>query len=418
MDNIIEDLKFRGLIHQSTNLDSLEEKIKKEKITLYVGFDPSADSLHVGNLLPLLTLRRFQEAGHDVIALAGGGTGLIGDPSGKSEERNLNPEDQVEEWTENIREQIEKLIDFDSNNAEMVNNYDWLGNIKAISFLRDIGKNFSINSMLAKESVKSRLELGISFTEFSYQILQSYDFLKLFRDKNCKLQIGGSDQWGNITAGVDLIRRVEGEEVYGLTVPLVVNSDGTKFGKTAGNAIWLDLDKTSPYQFYQFWINTSDDDVIKFLKYFTFLSKEDIEELEKQVKENPAERKAQKVLARETTTLIHGEEKAKQAEKISQALFYGNIKDLSKSEIKMGFQDVPSYNVEGEDKLELVDFLKEAGVVSSKRQAREDVKNGAIYINGEKQEEVNRILKKDDRLYDKYLVIRRGKKKYYLLKWS
>jgi len=420
MDNkkdIIEDLEFRGLVNQSTNLESLKKEVRKNSITLYVGFDPTADSLQVGNLLPLLTLKRFQEAGHNVIALAGGATGLIGDPSGKSEERQLNPEDQVKKWVKNIKGQIGKIVDLNKKGSYLVNNYDWFGKIDVISFLRGAGKHFSVSSMIAKDSVKSRIESGISFTEFSYQVLQAYDFLNLFEKYNCRLQIGGSDQWGNISAGVSLIRRVKGEEVYGLTIPLVTKSDGSKFGKSAGGkTIWLDPKKTSPYEFYQFWFNVEDEQVIKFLKYFTFLSKKEIKELEEEVKNNSSGRKAQKVLAREVTNFLHGKEALARSERISEILFYGRIKELKEKEIKEAFDEVSSYEIKGRSSVNLVDILVEAGVVSSKRQAREDIKNGAIYINGEALNEERELFSKE-RLYNKYLVIKRGKRKYHLLRW-
>ncbi|HZI95846.1 MAG TPA: tyrosine--tRNA ligase, partial [Candidatus Paceibacterota bacterium] len=322
--DILDDLKFRGLINQASNLDGLRKEINKGKISLYCGFDPTADSLHIGNLVPILTLKRLQIAGHQPIALVGGGTGLIGDPSGKKEERVLNPDEVVEKWSNACKTQLEQFLDFKSkdNPALMANNYDWLGKIKAIDFLRDIGKYFTVSYMLAKESVKARLESGISFTEFNYMVLQAYDFLNLFEKYNCKLQIGGSDQWGNITAGIDLIKKKEGGEVYGLTVPLVSKADGTKFGKTETGTIWLDSKKTTPYQFYQFWINADDKDVIQYLKYFTFLSKEEIENLEKKVQKNPEERESQKVLANKVTSLVHGEKISEFAEKISQKLFY------------------------------------------------------------------------------------------------
>jgi tyrosyl-tRNA synthetase len=415
--DIIEDLEFRGLINQSTNLESLRKETRKKSITLYVGFDPTADSLQVGNLLPLLTLKRFQEAGHNIIVLAGGATGLVGDPSGKSEERRLNPEDQVKKWVKNIKGQIGKIVDLNKKGSYLVNNYDWFGKIDVISFLRDVGKHFSVSSMIAKDSVKSRIESGISFTEFSYQVLQAYDFLNLFEKYNCRLQIGGSDQWGNISAGVSLVRRVKGEEVYGLTIPLVTKSDGSKFGKSAGGkTIWLDPKKTSPYEFYQFWFNVEDEQVIKFLKYFTFLSEEKIKNLEKEVKNNPSERKAQRMLAREVTGFLHGEKAIARSEKISEILFYGRIKELKEKEIKEAFDEVSSYEIKGKDNINLVDVLVEAGVVSSKRQAREDIKNGAIYINGEVVNEERKLSPKE-RLYNKYLVIRRGKRKYHLLRW-
>jgi tyrosyl-tRNA synthetase len=419
--NLLEDLKFRGLINQVTDEEGLEKLINEEKITLYSGFDPTADSLHIGHLLPILTLRRFQLAGHRPIALVGGATGLIGDPSGKKSERTLNSQEIVEQWSQRIKDQLSRFLDFESeeNPAIIANNYDWIGKLDVISFLRDVGKNFGINYMLAKETVQSRIETGISYTEFSYMILQALDFLTLYKEKNCKLQIGGSDQWGNITAGLELIRKnVEDAKAYGLTIPLVTKADGTKFGKTEGGAVWLDKEKTSPYEFYQFWINTDDRDVIKYLKYFTFLSKEEIEQLEKEVQEAPERRVAQKRLAEEVTKLVHGEEALKQAIKISEALFSGSISDLSAEEIKQGFKDVPSYEYKGEVEIGLVDLLVMSKISPSKRQAREDISNGAIYVNGERTQDLNRVITKDDRIEGQFTVIRRGKKKYFLIKYS
>ncbi len=414
--NIIEDLEFRGLINQSTDLGVLKKALEKP-ITLYAGFDPTADSLHVGSLLLVLTLRRFQEAGHKPIVLVGGATGLIGDPSGKTAERPLSPAKKVKEWAGDIKNQLEQFLDFGFDKAQLVNNYDWLSEMKIIPFLRDIGKNFSVNSMIAKESVKKRLETGISFTEFNYQVLQACDYLNLFEKYGCRLQIGGSDQWGNITAGVDLIRRVKREEVYALSIPLVTKADGTKFGKTETETVWLSSKKTTPYEFYQFWINIDDREVVKLLKYFTFLSQEKIEKLGQQVKDNPAEREAQRVLAREVTEITHGKEATARAEKISDALFYGNIRELNKEEIKEGFKNVSSYEIKNKNELELVELLVEAGVVSSKRQAREDIKNGAIYINGKQEMDTGKILQFSDRLFGEYIVIRRGKRSYYVIRW-
>jgi tyrosyl-tRNA synthetase len=413
--NILEDLKFRGLIHQSTDIDELEKRLENS-IVLYAGFDPTSDSLHVGNLLQIVLLKRFENYGHKPLALVGGATGLIGDPSGRSTERQLNEDGIVKNWSKKIKNQLGKFLDFD-NKSELVNNYDWLGNLNIIHFLRDVGKNFSVNSMIAKESVKARLEAGISFTEFSYQILQSYDYLNLFKTKNCVLQIGGSDQWGNITAGVDLVRRVEGKQVFGLTAPLITKPDGTKFGKTAGGAVWLDSKKTSPYNFYQFWINVSDEQVVQLLKFFTFLSYDEINRLEKEVKNNPAEREAQKVLASELTKFVHGEDNLEKAKKISEILFSGDIEKLNKDELEQAFGGVPSYDLDVSE-INLIDLLKEAEIVSSKRQAREDVQNGAIYVNGKVEDGLDKIITKDDRMHDKYLIIRRGKKKYFLIKWN
>jgi tyrosyl-tRNA synthetase len=418
MMDILQDLEFRGLLYQVTDYDELRERLSSGPVSLYVGFDPTADSLHIGHLLPLLGLRRFQLAGHKPIALVGGGTGLIGDPSGKSSERGLNPEELVEEWTTKIRAQLERFLDFDlcKNPARIANNYDWLGKQQIINFLRDVGKYFPISYMLSKDAVKSRLATGISYTEFSYMILQSYDFLRLNEDYGCEMQAGGSDQWGNITAGIDLIRRVSNKKAYGLTFPLVTKSDGAKFGKTESGAVWLDPLKTTPYQFFQFWINTDDRDVIKFIKYFTFLSPEEISDLEKEVEHNPGKREAQRVLAREVTALVHGKDAMLRAEKISQALFYGNVKNLSGDEIEEGLKDVPSITIE-EKEIGLVDLLITAGVSPSKRQAREDIRNRAIYINDQCSTDVNRTLGFADRLREKYTIIRRGKKNYFLVKW-
>ncbi|MGM7682149.1 tyrosine--tRNA ligase [Cytobacillus sp. Hm23] len=419
--NLIEDLQFRGLINQITDEDGLKQHLNEEIVKLYCGFDPTADSLHIGNLLPILVLKRFQLAGHQPIALVGGGTGLIGDPSGRSSERSLNTEDVVIEWSNRIKQQLSRFLDFESgeNKALLANNFDWIGKLDVVSFLRDVGKNFGINYMLAKDSVQSRIESGISFTEFSYMILQSLDFLHLYKEQNCKLQIGGSDQWGNITAGLELIRKSSDEEekAFGLTIPLVTKADGTKFGKTAGGAIWLDKEKTSPYEFYQFWINSDDRDVINFLKYFTFLSKDQIEQLEQELCDAPEQRTAHKALAEEVTKLVHGGEALNQAIKISSALFNGEISSLTAEEIKQGFKDVPSYDFEGEAEVGLVDLLVMSKISPSKRQAREDIKNGAIYINGERTQEIDRVITNTDRIEGQFTVIRRGKKKYFLIKY-
>lgn len=418
--DLLNELEWRGLINQVTDREGLEKLLAEETVSLYCGFDPTADSLHIGSLLPILTLRRFQLAGHRPIALVGGATGLIGDPSGKKSERTLNAKEVVVQWSEKIKEQLSRFLDFDAeaNPAIIANNYDWIGELDVISFLRDVGKHFGLNYMLAKESVQSRIETGISFTEFSYMILQSFDFLKLYQNEKCKLQIGGSDQWGNITAGLELIRKIEEEaKAFGLTIPLVTKADGTKFGKTESGTIWLDKEKTSPYEFYQFWINTDDRDVIKYLKYFTFLTKEQIAELEKQLQEAPEKRAAQKALAEEVTKLVHGEEALRQAVKISEALFSGSVANLTADEIRQGFKDVPSFEYEGEE-VPLVELLVMSGVVSSKRQAREDLANGAIYVNGERVQDVNKVLTRDDRIEGQFTVIRRGKKKYHVIRYK
>ncbi|TVY08713.1 tyrosine--tRNA ligase [Paenibacillus cremeus] len=417
--DLIKDLEFRGLVNQMTDREGLTKKLAEEPISLYVGFDPTADSLHIGSLLPILVLRRFQLAGHKPIALVGGGTGLIGDPSGKANERTLNTSDVVAQWSEKLKLQLSRFLDFEAagNPAQMVNNYDWLGDLNVIGFLRDIGKNFTVNYMLAKDSVDSRLEKGISFTEFSYMILQAYDFLRLSEDRGCSLQIGGSDQWGNITAGLELIGKTTERQAFGLTMPLVTKSDGTKFGKTEGGTIWLDATKTSPYQFYQFWINTDDNDVVKFLKYFTFMSPSEIEELERQVKEAPEKREAQRVLAKAVTQLVHGEEAALSAIKISEVLFSGNVQTLSGSEIEEAFKDVPSTEVSGSAEIGLIDLLLEVKAAPSKRQARQDIESGAVSINGTKVTELDKVLQEGDRLEGRYVVIRRGKRNYYLVKF-
>ncbi|WP_368985515.1 tyrosine--tRNA ligase [Caldifermentibacillus hisashii] len=415
--DLLEDLQYRGLINQITDEEGLKKLLAEESVKLYCGFDPTADSLHIGHLLPILILRRFQLAGHKPIALVGGATGLIGDPSGKKAERTLNAKETVENWVESIKGQLSRFLDFDSkeNPAIMANNYDWTGKMDVITFLRDVGKNFGLNYMLAKDTVQSRLETGISFTEFSYMILQSLDFLKLYETENCRLQIGGSDQWGNITAGLELIRKTHEEaKAFGLTVPLVTKADGTKFGKTEGNAVWLDPEKTTPYEFYQFWINTDDRDVVNYLKYFTFLSHEEIEELAKATAEQPEKRLAQKALAEDVTKLVHGEAALKQAIRISEALFSGNIKELNGAEIEQGFKDVPSFtNTEAE--ANLVELLVAAKISPSKRQAREDIQNGAIYINGDRVTDVQYVLGDSDKIEGKFTIIRRGKKKYYLI---
>lgn len=416
---LLEELSWRGLVYQQTDEEGIETLLNKEEVKIYCGADPTADSLHIGHLLPYLTLRRFQEAGHRPIVLVGGGTGMIGDPSGKSEERVLQTEAQVDKNVRGIQQQMEQLFDFNVENGPiLVNNYDWLSQISLIEFLRDYGKHVGVNYMLGKDSIQSRLENGISYTEFTYTILQAIDFGHLNRVHDCKLQIGGSDQWGNITSGIELMRRMYGvTEVYGFTIPLVTKADGKKFGKSESGTIWLDPEKTSPYEFYQFWINTSDDDVIKFLKYFTFLSKTDIEALEKSVVEEPHLRKAQTTLAEEVTRFIHGNDALAEAQRISQALFKGDLKSLSAEEIKAGFKDVPQVTLSNET-TNIVDALVETKISSSKRQAREDITNGAIYINGERQQDLAYTLSSDDRYDDTFTIIRRGKKKYFMVNYQ
>ena len=414
---ILEDLEYRGLLFQETDRDGLTRALEQGPLCLYIGFDPTADSLHIGNLLAILILRRFQLAGHKPIALVGGATGLIGDPSGKKQERALNPRDTVRAWTRKIESQLARFIDFDAPNnpARVVNNYDWTASMGVIDFLRDVGKHFSINTMLNRESVAMRLETGLSFTEFSYMLLQANDFLELFTQYGCRLQVGGSDQWGNIVAGVDLIRRVTGGEAYGFTIPLVVQSDGTKFGKSEGNAVWLDAEKTSVYHFYQFWLNTADADVIRFLRYFTFLSPAEIAGLERAVAEQPDARLAQRVLAEQVTTLVHGQAAAERAQRLSAMLFAGDIKRLTREEVHEVFAGVPSTTVSAGQPLDIVSVLVASGASSSRRQAREDVAGGAITVNGDKITDRERRFSAEELIAGRFLVIRRGRRHYFLV---
>ncbi|MCY1570813.1 tyrosine--tRNA ligase [Staphylococcus pettenkoferi] len=416
---LIEELKWRGLIYQQTDEAGIEELLNKEQVTLYCGADPTADSLHIGHLLPFLTLRRFQEHGHRPIVLIGGGTGMIGDPSGKSEERTLQTEEQVQHNVEGISQQMHRLFEFGTEKgAVLVNNKDWLSQISLIDFLRDYGKHVGVNYMLGKDSIQTRLENGISYTEFTYTILQAIDFGHLNRELNCKVQVGGSDQWGNITSGIELMRRMYGQtEAYGLTIPLVVKADGKKFGKTEGGSVWLDPEKTSPYEFYQFWINTTDDDVIKFLKYFTFLDQDEIAKLEQSLEEAPHLREAQKALAENVTRFIHGQEALDDAIRISQALFSGDLKSLSADELRAGFKDVPHVTL-SKDTTNLVEAIVETGISSSKRQAREDISNGAIYINGKREQDLKYELSDEDKIEGEFTILRRGKKKYFMVTYE
>lgn len=419
MNELIEDLKYRGIIYQMTDEEKISELMNKEQLSLYCGADPTADSLHIGHLVPFLTMRRFQEYGHRPIVLIGGGTGMIGDPSFKSEERKLQTEAQIDDNVQGIKKQMEQIFDFsDENGAILVNNKEWLQNISLISFLRDYGKHVSLNYMLGKDAIQSRLETGISYTEFTYTILQAIDFGHLNKEYNCKMQIGGSDQWGNITSGLDLMRRMYGEtEAEGMTIPLITKADGKKFGKTESGNIWLDRQYTSPYEFYQFWINQSDADVIKFLKLFTFLSRKEIEALEGAVSDEPHLRKAQKRLAEEITAFIHGAEALEEAQKITEALFNGEIKSLATEQVRDVFKDVPSASYTETD-MNLVKVLVNTGVSPSRRQAREDITNGAIYINGERQQDVNYELQDSDKLDGSFTVVRRGKKKYHMIQYT
>ena len=412
--NLIEDLRWRGLLAQTTDEKALLEALNKPT-TLYVGFDPTAPSLHAGNLVVLLVLRRFQLAGHNPIALVGGATGLVGDPSGKSEERTLNSSEIVEEWVSRIRTQVSAFLDFDApkNPAAVVNNLDWTSPLSAIEFLRDIGKHFSVNQMLSKDSVSARLESGgISYTEFSYQVLQSYDFLELYRRNNCTLQIGGSDQWGNIVAGLDLIRRVEQGSGHALTVPLLMKADGTKFGKTAGGSVWLDPEMTSPYAFFQFWLNSDDKDVINFLKVFSFKSHAEITELEKSHSENPGLREAHRALARELTSLVHTEETTQRVEAAARALFgQGELSELDEATLASALAELPRTTVSSSEEIPTwVDLLAATGVVESKSAARRIVKEGGAYLNNVKISGEDFRPSKSDFLCGKYAILRKGKR--------
>ena len=412
--NLLEDLRWRGLLAQSTDEAALLESLKKP-ITLYVGFDPTAPSLHVGNLVVLLVLRRFQLAGHTPIALVGGATGLVGDPSGKNEERTLNSTEIVEGWVSRIRTQVSAFLDFNEvkNKAIVVNNLDWTSPLSAIEFLRDIGKHFSVNQMLSKDSVSARLEAGgISYTEFSYQVLQSYDFLELFRRNNCTLQLGGSDQWGNIVAGLDLIRRVEQGSGHALTVPLLTKADGTKFGKTAGGSVWLDPAMTSPYAFFQYWLNTDDKDVINFIKVFSFKSHAEITALENAHKENPGLREAHRALARELTALVHSQATTDRVEAAAKALFgQGDLTELDEETLAGALAELPRTTVAKGDAIPTwVDLLAATGVVDSKSAARRIVKEGGAYLNNEKISGEDFAPAKSDFLCGKYAVLRKGKR--------
>ena len=415
--NIFEELKERGLVFQTTDEEALVKALTEGQVSYYTGYDPTADSLHLGHLVAILTSRRLQMAGHKPYALVGGATGLIGDPSFKDAERSLQTKETVDGWVVKIQNQLSRFLDFENgdNKAVMVNNYDWFGNISFIDFLRDVGKYFTVNAMMSKESVKKRIETGISYTEFAYQIMQGYDFYELNDKYNVTLQIGGSDQWGNMTAGTELLRRKADKTGHVMTVPLITDATGKKFGKSEGNAVWLDADKTSPYEMYQFWLNVMDDDAVRFLKIFTFLSLDEIAEIEKEFNAARHERLAQKVLAREVVTLVHGEEAYKEALKITEQLFAGNIKSLSAKELKLGLNNVPNYAVSDNDNRNIVEMLVAAKISPSKRQAREDVQNGAIYINGERIQDLNYALSDDDKIDNELTVIRRGKKKYFVL---
>jgi len=420
--NLIKQLQERGLVAQVTDEEALAERLAQGPIALYCGFDPTADSLHLGHLVPLLCLKRFQDAGHKPVALVGGATGLIGDPSFKAAERKLNTSDTVNEWVEKIRHQVAPFLDFDcgSNSAIAANNYDWFGSMNVLTFLRDIGKHFSVNQMINKEAVKQRLnrdDQGISFTEFSYNLLQGYDFACLNERHDVVLQIGGSDQWGNITSGIDLTRRMHQNQVFGLTVPLITKSDGTKFGKTEGGAVWLDAKKTSPYKFYQFWINTADADVYRFLKFFTFLSLDEINALEEEDKNSGKAPRAQYVLAEMVTRLVHGDDGLVAAQRITQSLFSGALSDLTEQDLAQLAQDgMPGVELEsGQD---LQQALVDSELAPSRGQARKLIDAKSVSINGSLQTNAEYAFSDGDRLYGKYTFLRRGKKNYSLISWK
>ena len=432
MNPLIADLQARGLIAQTTDIDQLSALLDDNRVALYCGFDPTADSLHIGHLLPVLALRRFQQAGHTPIALVGGATGMIGDPSFKAAERSLNTPETVKGWVASIRAQLEPFLSFEGANAAiMANNADWFAGMNCLDFLRDIGKHFSVNAMLNKESVKQRIDrddVGISFTEFAYTLLQSYDFAELNKRHGARLQIGGSDQWGNITNGIDLTRRLNQQQVFGLTLPLVTKADGTKFGKTEGGAVWLNAKKTSPYQFYQFWLKVADADVYKFLKYFTFLSVAEIDAVEEKDKSSGAKPEAQRILAEETTRLIHGEEALKAAQRITESLFAEDQSSLTESDFEqLALDGLPAFEVSGS--LNAVEALVKTGLAQSNKEARGFVSGKAILINGQaaEQNNPNHVAERPDDAYlltdahkrfGKYTILRRGKRNHALLVWQ
>ncbi|MDK8239166.1 tyrosine--tRNA ligase [Gemella morbillorum] len=417
MSNLLEELKYRDLVYQQTDEEGIKKLLETESVSIYCGTDPTGDSLHVGHLLPFLTLKRFAKYGHKPVVLVGGGTGIIGDPSGRSEERQLQSLETIAENAKKLENQLRNIFRGDEN-IEFVNNGDWLGKMSMIEFLRDYGKLINVNYMLAKDSVSSRLENGLSFTEFSYTLLQGIDYAYLNEHHGVKMQLGGSDQWGNITTGLEIMRKLRGDvEAYGFTIPLMLKSDGTKFGKSTGGAVWLDPEKTTPYEFYQFWFNTADNDTISAIKKFTFLEKEEIEKLEESLAKEPHLRLAQKALAEELVKIVHGEAALESALNITKALFSGNIKELTLDELKVAVKGMPKAQLPKDD-INIVDFLVESGVVTSKRQAREDVNNGAISINGDKVTDLAFTVDSSSRLEDSFTVVRRGKKNYKLVEYK
>ena len=422
--NLIEELRWRGMVQDI--IPGTEEQLQKEMTTAYIGFDPTADSLHIGSLVPILLLLHFQKAGHKPIALVGGATGMVGDPTGKSEERTLLNEKQLEQNINGIRKQLTRHLDFDSNKpnaAELVNNYDWFKEISFIEFLRDVGKHITVNYMMSKDSVKKRIEgdTGISYTEFAYQLMQGYDFYWLFKNKNCKMQMGGSDQWGNITTGTELVRRKDGTDVFAFTCPLMTKADGGKFGKTEKGNVWLDPEKTSPYQFYQFWLNASDADAEKWIRIFTFLSKGDVEEIIQRHGEDPAARHLQKRLAEEVTKFIHGEDEYIRAVQTTEKLFSNQsapVESMSVEDLE-SLDGVSIFNFDMnrlQQEIDVVSLLAETGIFPSKGEARKTIQNGGISINRNKVTEAGLKLNGSFLLHEKYLLIQKGKKNYYLIK--
>ena len=418
---IIEELEWRDLISDCTDREGLQERLAKGPITLYCGFDPTADSLHVGSLVPLLALRRFQLCGHHPIAVAGGATGSIGDPSGKTAERQLLTHELLKANIEGVKVQLGSFMEFEGveNAAQLVDNADWTAPLSFLDVLRDIGKHFKVNAMVSKESVRARMEdrdVGISFTEFSYMILQALDFHYLCETQDCELQIGGSDQWGNITAGIDLIHRKQNRQAYGLTLPLITNADGTKFGKTESGAVWLDVNRTSIYQFYQFWVRVDDRDVVRYLKYFTFLSRDEVEELASQHEAEPHARIAHKALAWEVTALVHGEEAVTEAIRASEILFGGELEGITEATFREVAGEVPTCELStdrfGGEGLWLPELLHEAGLAQSRGQARKDVKGGGVYVNGKRIDDEQHKLTASELMFEKYVLLRRGKRNY------
>ena len=421
--SILNELESRGLLADCTDRAALEQRFAKGPVTLYCGFDPTADSLHVGNLVPLIALRRFQLQGHHPIAVAGGATGSIGDPSGKTAERQLLSPETLKHNIDRVKVQLARLLDFETktNPARLMDNASWTAGVSYLEFLRDIGKHFTVNMMIAKESVRARMEdreTGISYTEFSYMLLQAFDFYHLCKEVDCELQIGGSDQWGNITAGTELTRKKLGRQTFGATLPLITNADGSKFGKSVAGAIWLDPAKTSVYRFYQFWVRVDDRDVIRYLKYFTFLPAQEIADLEAQHTQNPGARTAHKALAKQVTDLIHGESATLEAIKASEILFGGELAGISETTFSEIAAEVPSKSIDAarlvDPGLLLVDLLVEVGLCPSKGQARKDLEAGGIYVNNQRTVETQRKLSETDFLFGRHLLLRKGKRTYFL----